>query len=443
MLGSATPNKQVTNCQGFASSTRLSSKPRTTWRIRVAQCLLALVPILNVIWHPLSSVKIGGMSNIIPMDVLLAACWALALFTAIFRDSEMESSERLAWRIVFWTNVPLILSPLANILVSDGDNLVRGVLVHLKRIGLASVLVPLAVQGRLVQVRRLLISSFLGFVWFLYYGPPGWLPYVEASYEEVMVRSGRNVSLVFNPNTLAALACIAFLTLLVLLKLESGRVWKLGMLAGIAVSLLVFVSTGSRAATTSVIVAILYMMYKRRSYRILLLGLCVVVLMVLVEHPGFKNSVLITRWGTLLDYGMQERNIAVRIIEQSHAILRSPERPIGVGIGSKLERPTDSLYFNYLGSMGYLGLLSVLLVLRSCWRAQVPECPETIAARTVLVFAAVFSLAGFGIASNFVAPIFFLVIGLGASTSSSWDKRQLVFVSHSQGSAIEPIRNAV
>ena len=400
------------------SARQLADAPPLSRGIYLARALLILVPVVNVLWYPLFGTDIGRAVNFVPMDIVLLSCWALAVVGPI-RDSRLDETQRLAWWVVVLANAPLVLSPLASYFGADGANLTAGLVSHLKRLGLASVIVPLAVWCRLHHGRRLVAVSCLAGALFLYFAQPEWLGRDESLY--FFGSAGRVAAVVFNPNVLTYVAGIYLLFLLIFQDREPNVMVRVALWAGILVSALSLLAGASRSGSAAMLPAALYLFVKRPSLRpVFVLGTVALVVVFLASPDDLSQSVFAARWQRAVSSGLQERNLLARLEIQSEVVAASADYPLGTGIGSV---GSDSLYVDYLGTMGFAGMLSVLWLFWTCWRCQSASSIESVAARTIMVYAITFSLAAIGLASNFVSPLFFLAIGLGMSSRA--DERAL------------------
>lgn len=371
---------------------------------------------MNLLWIPLINLNVAGRSNVTPIDLILVISWVVAGVNLLVSHESMSDEEKVAWKIVVWANLPLVLSPVASYFVADSNYLLGGILVHLKRIGLASILVPLSVQSNICRVRRIFVLSVWLSAILLYFGPPGWL---QVGYNSLLgTVYTRNSSLVFNPNTLAFVTSINALILLTFTEKENKLFIKALLLLAFVLSLVTFASSGSRGGTMGLISGLLFYTISRRSpFLVILLWLGFFAGLWVSRTPEFLTSELRSRWLLVLDRGLEEENLSARLQYQAETLVSSPEYPIGVGINSNLMRQTDSIYFDYLAAMGLFGFVSVLILIGIIWRSQKAGLLENIMARSVLICAIVFSATGLGLASPFVSSIFFLVIGYGLSAA--------------------------
>jgi O-antigen ligase len=144
----------------------------------------------------------------------------------------------------------------------------------------------------------------------------------------------------------------------------------------------------------------------------------------LANSESVQQSLFVSRFGEI----QSDQNLATRLDVQSRALSQIGNWPLGTGIGNLglgvfglpvTLSTTDSLYVDYLTGMGWLGLISIIGLLLLIWRALASPERTSMIAKSVLIYGTIFSLSGAGLASNFVSPIFFLIVGLALSATSS------------------------
>jgi hypothetical protein len=383
----------------------------------LGKLLLVAVPLINVLWYPLATVNIEAELNITPLDVVLITSWVLSILLLVKHRSHLSKSEKLAWQIVMLANVPVVLSPLAAVLAANGSNVLVGLFVHLKRLGMASILVPLAVQCRLYRVQ----GAVALLIW-----QPSDLGLDATLVTEFQATTGRSAGLVYNPNTLGSVTGMFMLFLSAYISLRRNFLINLLLLTGIGVSLALFLSAASRTAAIALLAPIVYLVVKRRSrlLAVALPWLLAAAIVFLANSESVQQSLFVSRFGEI----QSDQNLATRLDVQSRALSQIGNWPLGTGIGNLglgvfglpvTLSTTDSLYVDYLTGMGWLGLISIIGLLLLIWRALASPERTSMIAKSVLIYGTIFSLSGAGLASNFVSPIFFLIVGLALSATSS------------------------
>lgn len=415
-----------------ADSSIPNDRRRSDYGVTLGRFLLLSIPVVGLLSVPVPSVavRVGEtVRDLAIFDLVLAACWVVAVTNLARARGFRCREEWVAWLVVLVANVPFALSPLASYFVTQGRNLLAGVVVHLQRLGLAAVVVPLSVQSKLHRVRDWLVLSIVCSAVLLTFGRP-----LQAALG-ISLPAGwfgqRSTGAVGNPNTLGY---IAILQLLMLVSLGDGCLSphvRLLLPFGIACSLVALAEGASRSAAMSLLFAGAYLVARRPSLRlasVAVLGLTLVVGYALFVGAG--QSLLWQRM-TRIDFSdpnMGDVNIAARMQRQMSALAVAVRYPLGAGIlnidtvlsgGMQPVATTDNLFTDYLCTVGWFGLGSVLWLFLLMWHGTRASTLEGLAAHSLLVAVLFMSLASVGLAINFVSRLAFLGVGLGMS-SGTW-----------------------
>jgi hypothetical protein len=392
--------------------------------------IILLIPVANVFWYPLSSTSLFGVAkglNLTPTDVLLLLSWTICLLSLISRRNNISNVEKAAWYLVALVNVPLLLSPIASIVASNSDNLVWGMLVHLKRIGLPCVLVVLSVQCSATRYRKYILGSIIISILVLLYGSPGDIGLDTSYIEEFTLTTGRSVSMMYNPNTLGTVTGLYILIFLGSYGLSKRRWPNPLLLVGLVLSMAVFLSAASRAATAALIPAMMYLTYRYWSKRSVVFWLIVLLFLssTLLMIPRLWQEIVLLR--RLSGTEVVDQNFSARVHVQSRALYQAAEWPLGTGIENignavvgkgYLMSTTDSLYIDYLVSLGVAGLVLLIFVFRQAWKLVTNFSIDPCTGQALILFSVIVSFATLGIAVNFVSSIFFLSLGMGLTAET-------------------------
>jgi O-antigen ligase len=144
---------------------------------------------------------------------------------------------------------------------------------------------------------------------------------------------------------------------------------------------------------------------------------------------------------SVLEHGAKEDNVSSRLEAQYITAKAAVLNPLGVGYSNFRQATqtlatgggtftyvegSDSVYFDTLLGSGLAGLVTLLFLYRKCWRYlgaknKTKDGPNRIL-RAACLAVFVFGTATIAPMSIFVAPTFFMLVGLGSIV-----KRELAF----------------
>lgn len=393
--------------------------------------ILAAVP-ASVFWFPL--VELDEIGRITVSDFVLACLWIVSI--ACLPVPRYRSwHQKVGLRIIAFTVVIGILATVGALISPYGRDALFQFSFHMKRFGLASILpLALALFGTPRLFRRLryvLLVVLLAMAAFSVF--PAWrqrLPIVEDV--PPMSTPVRAIGMISNPNDMGYLAVGIFALFVALFAaFPVARSRRISIVTlGSAAAMVCIVMSGSRSAVLGLLVGTAYYLFK--TPRGVIHKVSILLLLSLVAFVGMQSSdVFRERVSAAYSQRLQERNIDGRLQAQWIAIRATIENPFGIGftnfgdattrlsIGSSFTsvEGSDSIYIDTLLGAGVLGLVTLLMLFRTCWKFIQRSPPgkffasKALASGVVAMFT--IGMAAVAPASVFVASLFFLMVGSG------------------------------
>lgn len=378
----------------------------------------------SLVWFPVLHL---GAWTIAGSDTALIGLWATVGLDMVLRGiSNLDGRTPLI--VILAIAIALLAGLGAELSLPEGNGPLEFAL-FMKRFGLASV-IPLAAQrfrspSAARWVCHLTFVAMAALVAFTVWPElASFLPRPE-SYEGLS--SDRAVGLGTNANDLAYTATAASVLHGAFLP-RRPRQRDLLLLSAVLVGAgICLIASGSRSGLLGATAALAFLLLRSeirvRTKLVLSIGFG---LMVFV---GFSASLVFQeRLDRVLSSGVHEQNLFARISAQEIALRTFLKHPFGVGfrnidwatLPARENREiatTDSLYLDTLLGAGPIGLLALLLLLRTCWKhigvtGGGSRCADALRAGFLAFL--VFGAATVVPVSVFLSPLFFTIVS-GAS----------------------------
>ena len=390
--------------------------------------LLMLVLPFAVLWIPL--VNAPGLGNFTILDCLMVLLW----FTTLLEFGprlHKSCNEKRALRIVVYACAPALLGCIGALAFDSESRLTTDVLPHAKRFGLPAI-IPLAMlmaAGRyLPRVRAMAVASVAIMVLIPFTPVAALLPIGDV--RDAELARTRPVGSLSNPNEFAYIGLLGAMIGSCHAAGERGKRFRRRCWASAAFVLGVtaVVMSGSRSAMVAALAAAVYLVFHSQSSvakKVSVAGILITATIIgWLGSPVYQD-----RMSIAVEQQIREPNALARIEAQTIMFRTWLHHPLGVGF-SNLPAATaefsqeaqsfaalegsDSIYFDFLGATGVLGLLGIILCFRNCWKlAEFRPLPvEATYLKAGMAAAFVFGLATVAPASYCVAPFFFCVAGL-------------------------------
>lgn len=398
---------------------------------RLVGLLVAAVPIATILWIPIA--KAPGLGTLSALDVNLLTLWVL-----VFLAGRSHGRARPPWvfpAVGLALGLCAVLGHALFALSADaepGSGLVdiRELAVHMKRFGFAAILpvaMSLAAERRLRKALLVTLPLALTMLIVLTL-TPNWAGRLAIAEQiDPYALGDRAVGGLSNPNDFGSVAVITGLGILALLPFLRRPLLRSALAVGTTFAMVFAVAiSGSRSAALGSGLAVMYLVTTRGATRRRLLLAGVVVLA--IGYVVVAGTPLQDRFGSLLSERTHEAGLSSRLEAQEIALRGAAANPLGVGLlnfpsaterfsdGSRVGpvRGSDSFYVDHLLATGLVGAALIVLLARRAW---VHVGSATPASSSRLLRAGLVAVGAFGTAtlipaSYWVAPFFFLLVGL-------------------------------
>lgn len=416
-----------------------TDRVKTSFLERLHAVVLLLVLPCTVFWLPLHSDEALGTLTL--LDCTLLALWATSL--ALFFGSHTEHpllARRCAAVCIFGLLVGCCYA-VATVVFGQTVNLNRDLLRFMKIFGFPSI-IPLSVclASRVRRIHAILTGSALVSIVFnagiALTGYQDQLPLFSRFSDLSGVQSFRPTGAVSNPNDYAYISIAGLAVALASwCSVKTSRKLVRGFCSlAIVAALYGIVTSGSRSAMVGLLCGALYYTMRQNSSIAARVGLAGAVI-VFVASGWQLSEVFRERLDTALTQKTEELNFAGRLEAQTIALRSWVSWPLGVGASNMPDatapyagnaqwvvsvQGSDSIYVDTLLGAGIAGLAFLLLCLGSCWKLAASSVETS---RTGVLRAGILSMLCIGFASvapatSFVAPFFFVIVGLAALPES-------------------------
>lgn len=397
--------------------------------------LIALSVPATLIWLPIATLP--GVGNITLSDIVFLLLWIIVFlkFIALRRISKVFV---IPLRILVFAICLGMLSAFGSAAFGGTIGPVSEMALFMKRFGLASIL-PLAFaltySEKFLKVLQLIlvIGLIALFIFSMYPELQYILPVHSSSdvlYAEMFAE--RATGLISNPNDFAYISIIICASVVAISFLTSlrYRTDRLLVYMAILIGAANLVVSGSRSAVLGTLAGLLYWIATTK----IALGrkLFLIVFTIGAAFTGIATSETFSqRMKRVVENGAGEENVSSRLEAQYIAFSGFLENPLGVGYanfneatrtlisGSSISQldGSDSIYFDTLLGAGIIGFLTLLLLYRDCWHNVLARDKRyrnaSVILKSICIAVFMFGFATVAPISVFVAPFFFLMIGIG------------------------------
>ena len=391
--------------------------------------LVAVIP-LSLIWLPVG--RIPGAGNVSAGDVAQLGLWVLAgIALLVHGDAEMDV--RAPAIAVLAVVIGLLAGIGAQFTFLDGKGFWLEAGMLMKRFGLAAI-VPLASAlfgsrstGSWIRLASFVMIAVL-FAFTLDPSLQDSLPRPDDFDADVFADLGRATGSVTNPNDFAYASVSLFILHATFLPRRPRFRDCLALVVALAFAATCLASTGSRSGFIGAAGALAFVVLTSRLRIAAKMALVATAWIGVVIGLSY-SSVFERRLEKAYREGFSEENVSARVQMQLLAVKTAVAHPSGVGYsnfaratardGTWLEYGTaDSVYVDTLLGAGFLGLLCLLALFRSAWtfvsRARSRDDPRGHFIKGGLVAFFLFGAATVVPISNFLAPLFFSLVGAAA-----------------------------